>query len=759
MKKFLMLLSLAGFCFLSCNKFDDSAIWAELNSQKSEIEELKQLCSKINNDVIAMQTIINSLNNHYTITATAPIMDNGVEKGYTITFSNGSTITIYHGNNGKDGTNGKDGVDGTNGKDGVDGKDGITPSLSVLKDTDGVYYWTLNGEWLLDGKGNKLRVSGEDGKNGVDGTDGTDGVNGSNGKDGKDGVTPQLKIENGYWHISYDNGTSWTQLDAATGSDGDTLFKDVRQDENGVYFTLADGSVITIPKDAEFSLKLSDSQVYLYLGTSVIVEFEVKGADENTRIEALGQGGLIATTTMQDTGKGQITISAEETFNENKIIVLAYDGKDRTIMASINVVKYYFSLLSSPSVNLDSEAGTFSIEVSTNMEYDIVLSEEDKKWLSVKNVETGDAQRINFAYTENIGPDRTADISFVTKDGMVISSMSITQEILTTDLSASGTANCYLVSRAGKYIFKTVKGNSTKSVGSIASVSVLWETYGSDIAPSVGDLVSDVSYANGTVAFVSSDKKGNALIAAEDANGVILWSWHIWLTDIPEDQVYINDAGTMMDRNLGAISTTPGDIGALGLLYQWGRKDPFLGQSTIKGTNKAASTRPVHLWTSVDSDEAYGTIEYSIANPTTFIKDDSYWLHKSDNTLWTNEKTIYDPCPIGYHVPNRNMWTTAFKTSSWFDYTYDDINNGCNFIKAKNSSKYLTNDASCWYPFAGYLSSSNASISGGDLLYWVCSYYPLMKGNGSGGLDPACGGIYGGAYSTARGGSVRCQKE
>ena len=96
--------------------------------------------------------------------------------------------------------------------------------------------------------------------------------------------------------------------------------------------------------------------------------------------------------------------------------------------------------------------------------------------------------------------------------------------------------------------------------------------------------VSIIAYRNaesGEIHFTTGDMEGNALIALCNADGDILWSWHIWFTDDPRGQEYYNNAGTMMDRNLGATSATPGDVGALGLLYQWGRKDPFLGSSSI----------------------------------------------------------------------------------------------------------------------------------------------------------------------------------
>ncbi len=104
----------------------------------------------------------------------------------------------------------------------------------------------------------------------------------------------------------------------------------------------------------------------------------------------------------------------------------------------------------------------------------------------------------------------------------------------------------------------------------------------------------------------------------KDASGTILWSWHIWLTDKPEDQVYKNNAGTMMDRNLGATSATPGDVKALGLLYQWGRKDPFLNSSSISCDTRAKYT--LNSLATTSSSASNGTIAYAISHPAVFIE-------------------------------------------------------------------------------------------------------------------------------------------
>lgn len=299
------------------------------------------------------------------------------------------------------------------------------------------------------------------------------------------------------------------------------------------------------------------------------------------------------------------------------------------------------------------------------------------------------------------------------------------------NLSAKGTANSYIVSKSGTYKFGTVKGNSSESIGAVSSAEVLWETFGTDVTPNVGDLVKNVKYADGAISFdtPSAFKEGNAVIAAKDTSGNILWSWHIWLTDQPQGQVYYNDAGTMMDRNLGATSATPGDVGALGLLYQWGRKDPFLGSSSISSNTLAKSTG---TWPSaVSSNSTNGTIEYATAYPTTFINNSSnidwYYTGSSttDNTRWTTStamKSIYDPCPSGWRVPDggeEGIWSKALGSSSNFNgaLLYDSTNKGMNF-----SGKFGP-DHTIWYPASGFRDLDDVSIRGVGKYgsYWSAS--------------------------------------
>ena len=213
-----------------------------------------------------------------------------------------------------------------------------------------------------------------------------------------------------------------------------------------------------------------------------------------------------------------------------------------------------------------------------------------------------------------------------------------------TDLGAGGTANCYIVPKAGSYKFKAVKGNSTTSVGSVAKAELLWAT--------ADGMVEGIGFSGGYVTFKtpSTLKAGNALIAAKSASGTILWSWHIW---IPKTEVggglYGLSYYTMMSRNLGALEDASASSGAdaYGLLYQWGRKDPFRCETP---SDKKSGTM---------------TIAQTIASPTTFVYNEGTWMASVDKTVWGDKatKTIYDPCPPGYKVPMREDLTGFFQVN------------------------------------------------------------------------------------------------
>ncbi len=366
------------------------------------------------------------------------------------------------------------------------------------------------------------------------------------------------------------------------------------------------------------------------------------------------------------------------------------------------------------------------------------------------------------------------------------------------DLSSGGTANSYIVSESGTYRFPaTHKGNEAEpsiDKASIASAEVLWESFGTSAAPTAKDLISEVSYnANdGLVTFSATDKKGNALIAVKDSEGTILWSWHIWMTDAPQDQVYRNNAGIMMDRNLGATSATPGD-GMLthGLVYQWGRKDPFIMRNYNGDDNTDLMKSVGAEWPDSKVLKLDGvTEEEAVKNPMQLYSrtNNPYnWLEELDNYRWSAEntkaKTINDPCPAGYQVPyggpkegdSAGIWAQALGLGDdeklgldMGDYTdanaayKSNANKGIDF--ASSDLKYrLMDSGTCWYPACGYLGNLsgkayevNSNDDWGN--YWGCELEGLIRGtyNFSFGSDGMI--CLDNHYFRSGALSVRCQK-
>ena len=277
MKQFYVICLAALIMLFSCKKIEDKIdkVTCRVDNLEERVLTLEELCKQMNTNISSLQSLVYAIQQKDFVNGVAPITKNGIIIGYTISFTKSDPITIYHGQNGKDGA------------DGVDGKDGHTPIIGVKQYSDGIYYWTVDGEWLTDESGNKVKAIGTDGSDGKDGSNGNDGADGINGNDGKDGVTPQLKIEEDYWYISYDNGSSWRQLGKATGQkgndgvngsdgkDGDSLFKNITEDENNVHFILTDGTTFTLPKTSSYIFNRLQSIDYIPVysdGKATVVE-------------------------------------------------------------------------------------------------------------------------------------------------------------------------------------------------------------------------------------------------------------------------------------------------------------------------------------------------------------------------------------------------------------------------------------------------------------------------------------------------------
>ena len=279
MKKLLAYAALFAVVALTSCKYDDDDLWNSVHGLENRVAKLEELCKQMNTNISSLQTIVTALQNNVYVTGTTPLMKDGKEIGYTITFSKGNPITIYHG------------------KDGQDGEDGTTPTISVKKDTDGVYYWTLNGEFIVV-DGGKIQA---------------EGTNGTNG------TTPQFKIENDYWFVSYDNGTNWTQLGKATGEDGvgsDSMFSGVDYETSTDYiiFTLSNGTQIKLPTWSAFeALQRLCNETNTNLSALQTIVTALQNNDYITSVDPLTENGKVVGYTIK--------------FAKSNPIVI-YNGKD-----------------------------------------------------------------------------------------------------------------------------------------------------------------------------------------------------------------------------------------------------------------------------------------------------------------------------------------------------------------------------------------------------------------------------------------------
>lgn len=323
MKRFLLCVLSVVVLFSCSDEYDDSRLWDSVNSLEDRIAQLEELCQRMNTNISSLQTLVEALQQNDYVTGVVPVTQGGETVGYTISFAKSEPVTIYHGEKGDKGDKGDTGATGDTGAAGVAGNDGHTPVMGV-EEVDGVYYWTVDGEPLTDDDGNRIPAS---------------------ARDEISDMTPQFRIESGYWEISYDNGKSWQRLGQATGDKGDpglpggdSIFREVTQDDTQVYFTLADGSQIVLPKLSALAIEFSEgTSLNFDLDETKTVYYTITGGSEHyvVKVEMLNDdGGYTLRTTPSDMS-GQIEISAAIP-TVNQVIVSVSDGT-RTILAAIDV--------------------------------------------------------------------------------------------------------------------------------------------------------------------------------------------------------------------------------------------------------------------------------------------------------------------------------------------------------------------------------------------------------------------------------------
>ena len=411
-----------------------------------------------------------------------------------------------------------------------------------------------------------------------------------------------------------------------------------------------------------------------------------------------------------------------------------------------------------------AEGGSVEITVTTNMKTWNAVS--DYEWCKV----AVSAGKLTVSALKNEIPEpmpaATVTVTATSDERSISSKLQVSQEaaeIKYTDLSDKGTANCYLITAAGNYsINATVRGNGATTEGLDAPTAIAG-TSAALVWQSTPNLISGVTLSEGRINFKISGP-GNAVIAVK-ADETILWSWHIWYPEAEVAGLNSKAGYEVMNMNLGAMHNKPGDIGSYGLLYQWGRKDPFPAAPTLTGTTETIgapiydeNNRQVTISNSSWSSTSDNNLAFAIANPTVCLSNYSQystsrdWLQAdmSNDALWGNPrgaerdggnypnkgaKSFYDPCPVGWRVPPVDVFR-SFTTSggyAWviddFDIvdvngdgqkTIDDYNYGWTFNLSDNTSSYFAAAAR----FDGSYAMLMGSMSGLWGSYWGNAPYP-----------------------------------
>lgn len=421
--------------------YDDTEINNRLDKVEKDITELKAMVADINNNISALVTTVDALKNSDQITSVTPLADGS---GYEVTFSKSGTIIIY---------NGKNGLDGEDGKDGTDGSDGQSPQISVKLDTDGTYYWTVNGEWLLDEQGNKIPATAHI-------------------------ATPQIRINEGNFEISYNEGVTWEVIGDAGASDS-IVFKQVIDGEASVLFILSDDTQIEIPKVQLFSIRVLSTDVIASPGETVFVDYNIAAGDENTVIDAFGTKGFEVELNETNVSSGSLTITVPAPMTNGKVYLIAVRGDGAT---AARILAFEEGLLtideSAFAAKVPATGGTVEVPVNTNLQYDIMV-DPSNLWIEYIETRAVRTDKVIFSVQENTSMDeRTGTVIFMTPTGMMKYNI----------VQAGASDTPPVVTGGGSADLSTFNGGVATQAGE-------WDTYTSDSGWSVTDaVIQDMEY-------------------------------------------------------------------------------------------------------------------------------------------------------------------------------------------------------------------------------------------------------------------------
>ena len=444
MKRIFSVLSLALAAVMALSCYDDTPL-------KERIDNLEAQFKALNEQVTAIAAIVEAVEKGDYITSVTQLPDGG----YKIEFAKGTAITV------------RDGKDGAN-----------APQIGATKDTDGVYYWTLGGEWLLDAKGNKVPA----------------------------GVSqPKLKLVDGKWYVSVD-GADW----ALIGPDVACTIQDIAVTEESVIFTLATGETVVVPfaQPLDITFDAADGSTF---GESVVINYTITGGTDKNRV-AVMSSTVAAEVQATDATTGVIT-AGSVAFGAHEIVVFVTDGVSKTIFKTLSFAVGKLTV-EEDVVTVGFDAAALEIPVATTVDFTVST---DCDWITVP-VATKAMEVREEIVTVNVAANESMD----SRTGYVY--------IVPTEESCASMAITVAVVQKGRATKMWAKEVASYS-GYDATQRVRLAQYGEYILlanttkvylldPATGEAVNTIDMPAGFAAHnVLVDDAGNVLIGADALDG------------------------------------------------------------------------------------------------------------------------------------------------------------------------------------------------------------------------------------------------
>lgn len=448
MKKILLAICAAMLAFCACQDLDE--LTGRVENLENRVTYLEELCKDLNSNVELIQAFVTAHENDLYIKNVTEVSD-----GFTITFTNGMTYTLK---NGEKGNKGDKGPQGETGPQGPQGEAAVTPIVSVKQDTDGGYYWTLNGEWILvDGK----KVSAL-------------------------GVTPQLKIQDGKWMICY-GGDKWEEI--APAYDHSTAIT-ITEDENAVYLTLHDGTQFVIDKVPGFSFKVASTDIAVQAGKNTELKYTLSDADESVRFEV--RGSYVAEVVPTDMNSGVINITVPDPVVKGYVLVTAVKNSTSEFKAQYIDIEEGALTLATDSYTIAEFGEVINVPVRTNLEYDVNIPAE-ATWVSLVETKAMRDEVVSLVVDANTTEsERSTTVTIASKDGSVTKTVAIVQS------KATGMAPYFRVNTEDINVENTATTAVVKVEANVPWTITVPE--GVTAAPAIGSGDTDV-----TITFASNE--------------------------------------------------------------------------------------------------------------------------------------------------------------------------------------------------------------------------------------------------------------